>query len=117
MGIGLEEERTYNWYSERLSYEYDARADKPLIIDVKEYEYFGVIILRQNQVKRKKPFPVWRRYAMKLILLPFAFRFLDQEFDKMYRSEQVITKLTTIFAVLGIAISCLGSTGPGNVCC
>jgi len=42
---------------------------KPLIIDVKEYEYFGVIILRLEPGKRKKPFPVWRRYAMKLILI------------------------------------------------
>jgi ABC-type antimicrobial peptide transport system permease subunit len=42
---------------------------------------------------------------------PFTYQFSDQEYDKLYRSEQVVSKLSNIFAFLAIFISCLGLFG------
>ena len=42
---------------------------------------------------------------------PFSYYFLDEFFDRQYRSEQRFGKLFLNFAVLAIAISCLGLLG------
>jgi putative ABC transport system permease protein len=42
---------------------------------------------------------------------PFEYQFADQEFDKKLRSEQLISKLTNIFAGLAIFICCMGLVG------
>jgi len=42
---------------------------------------------------------------------PFDYRFLDDDFDNLYRSEQRLGKLFTIFAVFAIFIACLGLFG------
>jgi putative ABC transport system permease protein len=39
---------------------------------------------------------------------PFEYFFLDARFDRMYKSEQLLGKLFSYFAVLAIFISCLG---------
>lgn len=42
---------------------------------------------------------------------PFAFRFVDEQFNAMFSSEQLIGRLSRIFASLAIVISCLGLFG------
>lgn len=42
---------------------------------------------------------------------PFEYKFLDEEFEKQYRSEQVVSQLSTYFALLTIFICCLGLFG------
>jgi predicted permease len=42
---------------------------------------------------------------------PFDFRFVDDDYAKKFLDEERISKLTTIFAVLAIFISCLGIFG------
>jgi ABC-type antimicrobial peptide transport system permease subunit len=42
---------------------------------------------------------------------PFSYAFVDEDFEKMYRSEHRLGKLFGIFTVLGIVISCLGLYG------
>jgi hypothetical protein len=85
---------------------------KPLIIDVKEYEYFGVVIVKLEAGKTKQGLASLEAVCKEINPnYPFAFQFLDQEYDKLYRNEKVVTKLTNIFAALGIAISCLGLLG------
>lgn len=42
---------------------------------------------------------------------PFSFRFMDDEFDRMYRSETVIGSLASLAAGLAILIACLGLFG------
>ncbi|HZY82477.1 MAG TPA: ABC transporter permease [Cyclobacteriaceae bacterium] len=42
---------------------------------------------------------------------PFNYTFLDEQFEKRYRSEQVTAKLVNIFAVMAMFISCLGLFG------
>jgi predicted permease len=42
---------------------------------------------------------------------PFEYKFLDEEFDKLFRSEMLISKLSRLFAILTVIISCLGLFG------
>lgn len=42
---------------------------------------------------------------------PFEFRFLDEEFDKLFKSEMLISKLSQLFAILTVIISALGLFG------
>jgi putative ABC transport system permease protein len=42
---------------------------------------------------------------------PFSYRFLDDAFEDMYRTEQRIGKLALTFSVLAIFIACLGLFG------
>lgn len=50
----------------------------------------------------------WKSLAPEM---PFSYRFLDNAFDQMYKSEQRIGKLAVIFSVLAIFIACLGLFG------
>lgn len=43
--------------------------------------------------------------------IPFDYKFLDQEYEATYRSEQIIGSLVRLFAGLAIFISCLGLVG------
>jgi len=42
---------------------------------------------------------------------PFNYVFVDEEFDRLFRSEMLIGKLSRIFALLAIVITCLGLFG------
>ena len=42
---------------------------------------------------------------------PFEYKFMDAEFDNLFKSEAVVGKLSRIFAFLAILISCLGLFG------
>ncbi|MEP6594462.1 MAG: ABC transporter permease [Ginsengibacter sp.] len=43
--------------------------------------------------------------------MSFSYRFLNESFDEMYRSEQRIGKIAITFAILAILIACLGLFG------
>ena len=43
--------------------------------------------------------------------LTFDFRFLDSQYEALYRSEQRVSSLSKYFAILAIVISCLGLFG------
>ena len=42
---------------------------------------------------------------------PFEYSFVDEEFDKQYKTERQLTNLSVIFSILIIFISCLGLFG------
>lgn len=42
---------------------------------------------------------------------PFGYRFLDENFDKMYKSEEKLATLFTFFTGLAIFVACLGLFG------
>jgi putative ABC transport system permease protein len=42
---------------------------------------------------------------------PFTYQFCDQEYQRLYRNEQLIGRLSDSFALLAIVISCLGLLG------
>ena len=43
--------------------------------------------------------------------MPFSYRFLDDSFNEMYRSEQRAGTIAIVFAVLAVLIACLGLLG------
>ena len=43
--------------------------------------------------------------------VPFEYQFVDKEFGKKFSTEELISKLTNIFAGLAIFICCLGLAG------
>jgi putative ABC transport system permease protein len=42
---------------------------------------------------------------------PFTYHFVDDQFNQMFQNEQLISKLSRVFAMLAIIISCLGLFG------
>jgi len=72
----------------------------------------GISIFRINTTDTKslvsKVESIWKKMAPGM---PFAYRFLDESFDNMYRSEQRIGKLAIAFAILAIIIACMGLFG------
>jgi putative ABC transport system permease protein len=51
---------------------------------------------------------VWKQYTSEF---PFDYSFLDDDFDKMYKSDQRTGVLFNVFAVVAVLISCLGLFG------
>lgn len=85
---------------------------KPLIADVKEYEYFGVILVRLQAGKTRQGLASLKEIYEKVNPdYPFDYHFIDQEYDDLYRSEEVMRKLSSSFTVIAIFISCLGLLG------
>jgi putative ABC transport system permease protein len=85
---------------------------KPIIFDIKEYEYFGVIIARTEPGKTKEALvSLAKIYKEVNPNFAFAYQFADQEYTKLYISELLISKLSILFSVLAILISCMGLLG------
>jgi ABC-type antimicrobial peptide transport system permease subunit len=42
---------------------------------------------------------------------PFTYHFVDDQFNQIFQNEQLISKLSRVFAALAIIISCLGLFG------
>ena len=85
---------------------------KPIIIDVKEYEYFGVILIRTKAGETETALASLEKVYQELNpKYPFEYQFIDQEYQALYKSEQVISKLSNVFALLSILVSCLGLLG------
>jgi len=84
----------------------------PVIIDVKENENFGVIIIRMQPGKTREALASMEQVYREINPnYPFAYQFVDEEYRKLYNTELVILKLIVLFAVLAISISCLGLLG------
>jgi putative ABC transport system permease protein len=85
---------------------------KPIMLDVKEYEYFGVIIVRTQPGKTKEALAGLAGVYKDLNPnYPFAYQFADEEYKKLYSNEFIISKLTILFSVLAIMISSMGLLG------
>ena len=50
----------------------------------------------------------WGRFAPHR---PFAYRFLDDVYDGLYRSEQALGRIVSVFAFLAVFVACLGLFG------
>ncbi|MBA7566848.1 hypothetical protein ES708_08547 [subsurface metagenome] len=87
------------------------RAIDPLILFIVP-DYFQEVVLRVSPLGLKKNLgeitKIWEKFYPGE---PFEYRFLDDEFDQMYRSEQQMGTLFNYFVILAILISCLGLFG------
>jgi len=85
---------------------------KPIIFDIKENEYFGVIIARTKPgMTREATASLATLYQEINPHFAFAYQFADEEYAKLYSSEILISKLSILFSVLAILISCMGLLG------
>ncbi|MEM6843446.1 MAG: ABC transporter permease [Bacteroidota bacterium] len=85
---------------------------QPLVVGLNENLPFGVALVRTEQGKTKEALASLEQAYKKINPnLPFNFFFVDEEYQKLYRSEQIITRLSNVFGGLAIFISCLGLLG------
>lgn len=84
----------------------------PVVLDIKEGQDFGMILVRternQSQQALQNLAALYKSLNPKY---PLSYQFADQEYAKLYRSEQIISKLSVAFAAIAILISCLGLLG------
>ena len=85
---------------------------EPLILRLKEDFPWGTILVRIESGKTKEAITGLERISKSINpQFPFTFQFSDQEFARLYSTEQVISKLANCFAALAIFISLLGLFG------
>ena len=84
----------------------------PMILRLGEKIGWGSALVRTEPGKTKEALASLEKVCKSLNpKFPFTYKFSDQEYDKLYRSEQVVGKLAKYFAFLAIFISCLGLMG------
>jgi putative ABC transport system permease protein len=84
----------------------------PLVLRFGEEYKFGNALLRIEAGKTKQAVSGLERLCKMLNpKFPFSYSFSDEDYQKLYTSEQVIGMLSNYFAFLAIFISCLGLLG------
>jgi hypothetical protein len=84
----------------------------PLILDIKEELNFGTIMIRTEAGKTWEALQSLKQVCGKVNPnFPFLYTFMDQQYAKLYKSEEVVSKLSNVFALLAIVISCMGLLG------
>jgi putative ABC transport system permease protein len=87
-------------------------AIEPLIIRLDEKRKWGTILVRTEAGKIQEALASLEKIAKELNPnFPFTYQFSDQEYTKLYNSEQIVSQLANYFAFLAIFISCLGLFG------
>ena len=85
-------------------------AIEPVIIQARDWTWtYYLRIDGQNTTSILKN--IEAVYRKRIPERPFSFRFMDQEYEAMYKSEMQIGELAKWFSVLAIFISCLGLFG------
>ena len=85
---------------------------RPLVLRAGEQDNFGNILVRTQPGKTREALASLEGLSKQLNpSFPFTYYFSDEEYNKMYQSEQIVGKLSNIFSFLAIFISCLGLLG------
>jgi hypothetical protein len=85
---------------------------EPLVVRLEKDFYFGAIMVRTEPGKTGKVLPQLGDICRRLNpAYPFTYAFAGEEYGKLYKREQVMGKLSNVFAGLAIVISCLGLLG------
>jgi ABC-type antimicrobial peptide transport system permease subunit len=85
---------------------------KPIIFRNGENSTWGNILVRTEAGKTKEAIASLEKICKDLNpKFPFTYSFSDEEYQKLYKSEKIVGKLSSYFAFLGIFISCLGLLG------
>ncbi len=85
---------------------------EPFIVRLDEDRQSGTILVRTKAGKTKEVITGLEKVCKSLNpKFPFTYKFSDEEFTRLYKSEQVVSELANYFAVLAIFISCLGLFG------
>jgi putative ABC transport system permease protein len=85
---------------------------EPLIIRLDENWGWGTILIRAKAGNTSQVLSSLENLCKTINpKFPFSYQFSDQQFDKLYKSEQMVSRLSGYFAFLAIFISCLGLFG------
>ena len=85
---------------------------KPLVVRFGEKDNYASIIVRTQAGKTKQALDGLEQLCHRLNpKFPFTYRFADDEYRDLYKSEMIIHDLSNCFAALAIFISCLGLLG------
>ena len=85
---------------------------KPLIMHYGEKDDWGNALVRTQAGKTQQAVSGLEQLCHQLNpKFPFTYRFADEEYRKLYKSEAIVHNLSNCFAGLGIFISCLGLLG------
>ena len=85
---------------------------QPLILRMREDESFGNALVRIEPAKTQQALQSLDALSRQLNpKFPFTYQFLDEAYNSLYTSEQMINKLSGYFAFIAIFICCLGLLG------
>ena len=85
---------------------------KPLVVPFGENLTYGSAMVRTRPGQTKQAITSLGTLCKQLNPdFSFSYSFSDQEYNKLYNNEQLVSKLADSFAVLAILISCLGLLG------
>jgi ABC-type antimicrobial peptide transport system permease subunit len=83
-----------------------------LIIRLGETDDYGSVLVKTQPGRTKEALNSLEKLCKELNpKFPFMYQFSDEEYSKLYRSEEMTGKLADGFAFLAIFISCLGLLG------
>jgi putative ABC transport system permease protein len=84
----------------------------PLVLGLNENMKWGIALVRIDPGKTNEALSSLEKICKELNpKMPFSYQFSDEEYAKLYESEQVVGRLSRYFAVLAIFIACLGLLG------
>ncbi len=84
----------------------------PLIIRSEGYSEFNIAFIKYDTGNIQQTLTALESLHSNLNpAFPFEYRFIDSEYDQLYKSESTFYKLSTYFSILAILISCLGLFG------
>jgi putative ABC transport system permease protein len=85
---------------------------RPLLLKLGENESWGNALVRVEAGNMEKVLANLEQLSKELNpKFPFSYQFVDEEYQKLYKGEQVTQKLSGYFAFLAIFICCLGLLG------
>jgi len=85
---------------------------RPLVIRCREEEDYGSALIRTRAGRTPEILKGLEKICRELNpKFPFSYTFSDDEYKKLYKSEEVVHGLANCFAGLAIFISCLGLLG------
>jgi putative ABC transport system permease protein len=84
------------------------QAIEPLVM--KTNNFGGYLVVRTANIEKTMG-QVKKAFDKVYPGIPFTYKFLDQDLDRLYASEQQMGQLFNVFALLSILVSCLGLFG------
>jgi len=85
---------------------------KPLIIRMAAAGNYGSALVRTEPGKTPQALAGLEKIAKTLNpKFSFTYSFSDEEYQRLYKSEQMVNRLSNVFATLAIFISCMGLLG------
>lgn len=84
----------------------------PLLLRIATFDNYGIALVRTLPGQTKKALESLEKLCKSLNpKFPFTYQFYDEEYAKLYKSDQITGRLSVLFAILAIFISCLGLLG------